>query len=269
MCSAPEKLEHSWHSPLGPIETSSGNQSDSPAGTTTPGITRVRLDSGSKTWISSWNGCLPLFEMLMAEAAGETSSAMLTPCGSLPAGGLGRATGCSAPWRAAQLRSRAAWRRSATAAGRSSPLKPTTPLWSTSAGLADQPAGGSVSSTSVHSNAPGEPVANAWRLRARAAGSEAETTVTGAGGAAASIEIARLELMPVPGNREFHGADADVLEPDQLALPQRAGVRIVGEFHRLDVFVRRRGGRGRGQRGRPGQQQRGEASQNCLPFRTR
>src|ERR1017187_7973123 len=96
MCSAPEKLEHSWQSPLGPMETSSGNQSDSPAGTATPGITSVRLDSGSKTWISSWNGCLQLVEVLTAEAAGETNSAMLTPSCSLPAAGLGRATACSA-----------------------------------------------------------------------------------------------------------------------------------------------------------------------------
>src|ERR1035437_10880332 len=81
MCSAPEKCVPSRHRPFGPMETPTGSHSDSPGGTETPGITRVRFEAGSRTRRSSWNGFVPVLVILTAEAAGETSSAAVTPAG--------------------------------------------------------------------------------------------------------------------------------------------------------------------------------------------
>src|SRR5690242_6821220 len=128
MCSAPEKLEHSRQSPLGPRETFSGSQSDSPAGTATFGLTRGRLRAGSSTRNSSSKGLEPRFEILTAEAKGEPISDTVMPSGSLPLAGLGRAAGRMAASSGPQLRRSAASRRRAPVVGRSSPLRPTAPL---------------------------------------------------------------------------------------------------------------------------------------------
>jgi membrane-bound metal-dependent hydrolase YbcI (DUF457 family) len=52
-------------------------------------------------------------------------------------------------------------------------------------------------------------------------------------GASGEVELVRLGLMPVPRNRERYGANADGLEPDKLALPEGAGVGVIGEFDGL------------------------------------
>src|SRR5471030_3333167 len=96
MCSAGAKLVQSRHRPSGPRDKPMGSQSDSPGPTQSAGIARTRLESGSKTRRSSWNALAPLLAMLTAEAAGETSSAAVTPSGSLPAAGLGMAEGVTA-----------------------------------------------------------------------------------------------------------------------------------------------------------------------------
>ena len=96
---------------------------------------------GSKTGRSSRKGCRLRLTRLTAEACLETNSAAVTPPGSLPAAGFGSATGRIAPNKRAQLRSNAASRRSATEAGRSSPLNLTAPLCSRAVELDSQPAG--------------------------------------------------------------------------------------------------------------------------------
>jgi hypothetical protein len=88
-------------------------------------------------------------------------------------------------------------------------------------------------------------------------------------GAARKVEVAGLDLVPIPRDGELHRADSDGLQPHQLTLPQRARVEVVGKLDRLHVLLRRRGGHRRRQQRREEQQENDQAHQNCLPFRTR
>ena len=82
--------------------------------------------------------------------------------------------------------------------------------------------------------------------------------------AAGEIEVAGRLGVEAGGDGEFDGFDADVLEPNQLALPERARVEVIGE---LDGFEEVGGARRDG--GERKQQQGGEACQNRLPRRMR
>ena len=66
-------------------------------------------------------------------------------------------------------------------------------------------------------------------------------------GAAGKIEIARRKLVPLRGNGKFNGLDSDVLEPDELALPEVGRTEIVLELDGLHERGRRRSPRTAGQ----------------------
>src|SRR5881394_1086679 len=71
---------------------------------------------------------------------------------------------------------------------------------------------------------------------------EAGEVAAGAGRAREVVDAGR-GLVPVPGDREFDGVDADGFEPDELALPERARVEVVREFDGVDELARGGGGR--------------------------
>ena len=83
-------------------------------------------------------------------------------------------------------------------------------------------------------------------------------------GAAGEIEFAGLRLVVVRGDGELDGLHADVLEPNQFALPEGSRVEVIGKLDGLQIVgaVRRKGGEGK-------QEQGGEPFQNRLPRRMR
>ena len=103
------------------------------------------------------------------------------------------------------------------------------------------------------------------------AAQEADETgeVAARAGAAGEIELAGLGLVPVPGDGELDGANADGFQPDQLALPELAGIEVVGELDGLDDGGLGCGRRGHGHGGGQRHEQGGEAHQNFLAFRRR
>ena len=71
-------------------------------------------------------------------------------------------------------------------------------------------------------------------------------------------------MMIVGRNGEFDGLYADVLEPNQFALPEGPRVKVIGKLNGLQIVdaVCRKGGEGK-------QEQNGEPFQNTFPLRTR
>ena len=73
------------------------------------------------------------------------------------------------------------------------------------------------------------------------------------------------DLMPVPGDGELHGLHADVLQPHQFALPERARVKVIGELDGLQV-VGGAGAGGAGRRRRSNQQESRRAASKFFAF---